>query len=543
MRVFEMRTLHAIALATLLFTMNGCGPTGPSVGSNNGSAGGCEVDADCPGSQICTEALCTVVEGEPRVIGFSLQPPKGSSYPAQIVPPAPIDLGEPLVIGATPGVRVAGTIELVGVSGQASGQLKFKQRSTRDPFVGETRVEASTYELFVAPGRYDISFFPDDQTLPTRIWRDVRLELDTDPRLRLNAETVQITGTLSRTDALTREAVRVEGALVFAVARESGSVTSTAITNDSGEFSFNALQDSGIYDLYVAPAEPNRPDEGRRINYVPDVSFPGAFEIEDSDWSNLLDENPDARSLSLSLGEYTQPLEVRVRLSVPEDVERDIDWTDTSVTLETSAGMGVMRVRQKTGADGVLDLPLILGDYAVEVRTPPGMPVASARFESYSVDAGGPLDSLELVLRRQVEGVVISPEGRPVTSAQVTMTPREGDLAEPIAVSTDAVGKFSAWVDDVDYRVVVASPDAALPRFTVDVSDLDSLETIQLPSPVVARGEVLGTPLMSDEGGDWRELGDVVVRAFEMVDDERVILGEGKTDDDGTFRIILPARQ
>jgi len=529
--------LRTYALLLALHAVAGCGKHADPVKP------GCVVDADCGGERVCREQLCVVVDDAPRRLGFNLIPSGGSPYPPQTVPVAGVRLDEPLTIGIDPGVKVSGAIQILGGSGDANGQLKFKQRALKNAFVRETRVDMNRYEVFVLPGRYDVTFFPDNASLPTRVWRDIALELDSDPKFQMNTRTVEIGGTLSRTDSATAESSRVRGALVFAVSRDTGSVSSTAVTNEAGDFTIHVLEDSGLYDLHVAPAEPNRFDPEQVPNYVPEASFESAFRVDGAQWENLL--YPEAASLGLSLGEYGYaPIEFQFRLSA--DTDMDIDWTGSSVSLETEAGRGKLTIRHRVDSSGRFTLPLILGTYAVEVRTPPGLPVASARIEALTFSATSPTVTFDLGLRELVEGAVQSHDGTFVAGAQLSAVPLSGGrLAEPLNVPTDERGFFHLWLDDVPYRITISPADPTLPRGVVDWEPGSaSLETIRLAEPALTWGKVLGTPTNGDASEDWRELPDVVIRAFEeSAAGEPIVLGESKTDAQGAFRIVLPARE
>lgn len=527
-----MRRSLIAAFATLMLAA--CGGDDPST---NNAAAECSIDSDCSGGKVCRAALCTVVETEPRRLGFRLTPPPMSTYPPQVVPIRALPADEPVQIGLDPGVRVAGALSYIASErGPGSGRLKF--RRTSDDFTGEATVTGNEYELFLPPGSYVVTFFPENPERPTRVWNDVDIELDTDPKLQLPEATVQILGTLSRTDPISRESSVVPNAHVFATNAESGVTSSVATTNESGTFAINVPATSGVYDLFVSPVEPNAYGDQDQIAYIPDAKFTAAFEVDENDWVNLLDENPDTDVLGVSLGEYGySPLSIPFRLQF----DGDIDWTGTTVTLRTEAGRGIVSIRQRLDAGGEFELPLVTGLYEAIVRTPPALPVRSSSISNIEVDPEGIVLTLEP--RTNASGTVVGPSGDPLAGADVRFTPIEAEtLAQPISVKTDADGGYAVWLEDEPYRLSVVPSDPSLPRHVSIVENGTVPAVVEIVEPVLVWGTILGTP--SEGSSDsWRALPDVSVEVVEEDASGMVrVIGEGQSTESGDFKVVIGAR-
>ena len=127
-------------------------------------------------------------------------------------------------------------------------------------------------------------------------------------------------------------------------------------------------------------------------------------------------------------------------------------------------------------------------------------------------------------------------------SATIEATPVEGEVEEITTTTTDAEGKFTLWLEKKDYVVTVTPQDAALPIATVTLSgkeDEMSSDTIVVAEPTVLWGAVFATV---DDTETLEAVADVVVRAFETIDGVTSRIGSGTTNEDGAFKLIVPAR-
>jgi hypothetical protein len=474
-------------------------------------------------------------------MGFRLEPAPGSQYPAQSVPFRELRTDQAIQIGLEPGVRVAGSLSWVGENpgGPDAGRLKFTQLGG-DGFTGETTVDGNEYQIFVPAGRYDVRFFPSDPDRPTYAWKDIEIELDTNPGLQLVRDLVTLTGTLSRTDAVTGESAFVQNARVFATSRSNGVTSTVATTDESGRFTIAVSSDSGLYDLHVAPATPNTYEANEFSNYVPEATYEKAFSVGPDSWTDLLSDG-GADLLSISLGEYGYA-SLRFGFRLQAAGLDDIDWSGTTVILSTQAGEGTLNIRQRLEKNPVFELPLILGTYAISVKTPPNSPVASTRVEGLEL-ANAREVKLEVERRQKVEGLVRDSEDQPLENAQLDFEPVTDDsLIQAASAVTDASGKFSVWLDDVTYRVTVTPADPNLPRRVLDATPDEIPEALQIAEPALVFGSVLGTPADEQDPDAWPPLPDVRVRILERVDDETIPVGEGQTNDKGEFQIVIPAK-
>lgn len=527
-----MKSLRLLAVLALFGCGFGCGEGVNPPPMINSVVGECAVNSDCDGDLVCRAAICAVVEDEPRALGFRLVPPPTSTYPAQTIGVKEIVSDMPVQIGLHPGVHVAGEIRWIGSdAGPGSGQLKF--RSQTDDFSSETAVQANAYSLYVPTGTYAITFLPANPAQPTHVWRDVVVSLDTDPRLQLSRDHVRVLGTLVRTDALTGESHFVEEARVFATAPGSGVTSSVSVTDPNGNFDLLVPEDAGVFNLHIAPAEPNALKSDPTTPYVPEATFEGAFEVSGRQWSNRLD-GQDTDVLAVSLGDYANvPIAVPVRLTLDGATP---DWTGTTATLRTHAGHGTVTVRQHVDRDGVFELPLIAGVYEALVRTPAGHPARSMRLQDLEITSSG--INLVLKSRPNVRGTVVGPNGEPL-DAELRFVP-VSDVAQQISVRTDEDGTYSTWLDTEPYTLTVLPSDTTLPRRVLQIENAELPETIQLSEAVVVWGSVFGMP--SETSQTWEGVRDVAVHVLEKSNDALHVVGEGQTNEAGEFRIVLGTR-
>ena len=530
-----MRAIQILMVAIVL-TALGCGGDRAS----NNSPAECTADSDCTNAKVCRASLCTVAETSPRMLGFRLSPPPSSTYPSQSVAIRELPADEPVQIGLDPGVRVAGALSYVGEeSGPNEGRLKFRRHG--DDFTAESAVVTREYELYVPAGTYQVTFFPADTKRPTRVWDGVRIELDTDPRLQMVRETVEIVGTLSRTDLVSRESAVVASARVFATSRQSGITSSVTTTGTTGSFTIHVPPDSGAFDLHVAPMEPNSYEQDENgANYIPDARFDGAFRVEGEEWINLVDENPNAGVLAISLGEYGYaPLSIPVQLRLEgEDVA---DWSGTTVTLRTEAGRGSISVRHRLGPRGEFALPLVMGLYDAIVRTPPSLPARSMEISNLEIDPQGII--LTLTPLANVTGEVRGPSGDPLEGAELRFVPVDsGSLTQQVSVKTEPDGRYQVWLEDAPYLLTVLPSDPGLPRYVGVVQGADVPASIRIDEPVLVWGTVFGTPAQADSD-DWEALPNVSVQVVES-DENGVhrVVGENQTNERGDFRVVIGAR-
>ena len=480
--------------------------------------GECSDATDCPSAQVCMSGLCGVRDVEPREIGFQIVPPETTSFPQQTVPVTSLDLTTPVTIGLEAGVQVAGRIAFVESANVGpAGTLTFRRRS--DGFQNQVRQDDGAYATFVPAGRYDVTFIADDPAIPQRVWLDVAFDLDSDPKFTIPQATdyVVVTGSVSRRDARTNDALNVGGARVYAVSRDTKGLSTIAVTDEDGFFEISVLPDSGDYDIRIAADDDNA--------LVPKVGLDDAFSVRGNDWVST--KTPESPILSVTLGTYELPNDrVEIRVDAPEVS----DWTGYSASIVADLGMGAVTLRYDL-VDGRFETPGF--DTAqLTITTPEDSPFDTFE-QAVSKDNNLPI---QLPMRDQWEAVVVDMNAN---SVEARIELRALDQLRSAATTTPD-GEVDVWVPEGITSIRIVPTQTTLPTFEFAVGDRLPSQ-VEIPQPSIVSGTVFGAPEAADRES-WRPVDAVSVRAFERRDDERVVLGEGFTNADGEFRIVIPAR-
>jgi len=483
----------------------------------------CRIDSECPDEQICRLGVCGGREKEPRKIGFTLIPPDGSSLPVQRIRAASIQIDTPLQLLVNSGARVSGKISFIGSTISPSGSLTFSDEMSE--FSVQTQAERGEYSVVLPVSSYRITFVPTDPNTPSKVWRNIRFERDSDPKLTIPApEYTQISGTLSFVDEESDESRTISGARIFAVSKETGSLSTVTTTNDEGSFEIRVLPDSGEYDLRVISTQENK--------RVPDTTFDTFFISTEKGWTSSSGE--DIATLPVSLGRYSVSNEIRrVKLKSQNPLD---SWEEFDVLISYQAGKGEVRLRPLVGRNGEFEIPEVDTNATFNIIAPPQSLLSSVVVEGSLVD----ISDIFCPEKLRLKGRVVNMDGDGVAS-RLEATPSKGEGVRILA-TTNEEGEFEIGLEPFPYVVTAIPQDGAIARaiFNADGKNdkVDTERTITIPEPTLVWGKIF-----IQSGDSLDPLEDVTIQAFRGKGKGRLKIGEARSDEDGSFKLIVPKEQ
>jgi hypothetical protein len=492
---------------------------------------------------LCAHAKCATCDPpgtDVRELAFAVVPTNSSPFLPQRVSMRPVELGNPVHIGLESSIQIVGSITFAGsASPGPSGVLSFQRSYHSTTHMQQVRVDRGlSYSAFVLPGQYDVALLPDEPTIPGMVWRDIDLTLDTDPKLTIPSPSnlLNLNGTISHNIGTDESygVQRVHQAKVVALNRETRVSSSVALTDSEGTFALSFLPDSGVYDLWITRSE----DEA----VIPDVVLEDVIECDANQCRNLLEsETSNSQIVAVSLGTYSTDIQSSSLQLKSESPEKPIDWSGTVVEFSRDLGLGQLRVRAQVADDGRVAGNLPPGTYQVHVRTTSDSPAAT---HSSVISLEGDNATLLLPIRQRLQGVIRDASGERVDRARVEFEAQglvNDVLASSPTVSTDEEGRFSAWLDAVPYQMTIVPLDPGLPWAIIALDSLekDQERTFTLAAGRLVRGTILGQGRGADAG--WDPVPDASIQVLEKIDGLSVRIGEGLTDGQGAFQIILPS--
>lgn len=490
----------------------------------------CIADSECPTQLICRYDVCVSSEVVPRELSFRLVPPNSTTWKPQSVSASTVDVDEPVTIALVPSIRVAGKLLYVNESNQVrpdgpSGVLTFR-REGQNQSLEQYRVESdSRYSTFLLPGRYDVSFIPEDSSAPPVGFGTRDFVLDTDPELTVPVRSVSVTGSLRDSPGPGIRAEAVRDASVVAVSRTTGALSSVGTTDAQGFFTFNVLPQADLYDLRVS-YETN--------DYLREITIFQALDCTMAKCTNLLGEDDTFQvSLEATVGDSLQR---QVNL-VPERTELVPDFSDVVIEMNGTMPWGTARVRRTLDASGSFTARLPDGDYEVVVSTPQSFPLSGKRDSLvFAIDDTAITIGLSPKVSASIE--VLDLENLPATDARLEF--QRQDASDPVVLTADSEGRVNVLLEDAPHRIVITAMQNGVGRGVVEWSPSMPTMSVQLPAAAVLTGSVLGAPTDASNK-EWQAVEDVAVQVLENYDGSQVTVGETTTRADGTFRVIIPA--
>lgn len=559
-----------LGLAILLNTLvvGGCGLT---LSSEARVENNCSSNADCPGA-TCDVGLgmCVSPAEETLRIGLEITPPAGpTAVSAATHSLGPFDIDGPedslnLMLPAP--IKVVGTVRSPGSPDPVGATVRFQRpgnfvgaravdieaRTTAEPAIVEDGAEADYSTELVPDLDYDIVVEPagewESRYPPLHFSHSIPgggdvIRIDIDYPDSLEEVVGYVIGSMD---------APVDGLSIWAVDADTGErVSSTAVTGESEDLG------AGEFSILLSPGV-TEASYRIRIGTGETTTSPTIF----ADPQNAF---PDARGYKRILVPMFTPVCYRgtVELGDTGEVapEASLTFTSRNVIEEDLGLRGTFRTTIVTETDGSFEAQLLPGTYEVLV-TPP----VDHELERFGVlfettfqilVEGNPGECVQgqlftLPERARVGGTVRTADGRLMGGAQVTASALGRALDELSAArynrtgdtATDPTGQFNLPLDVGVYDLFIKPPDESdfpwivRPDLIIGSSDPTYSDIYQLSAPVPVSGTITGVT------------GDMVgteIRAFAVVTsadgaERSVAVGRTLVEEDGSFRLLLPAR-
>ncbi len=557
------------------------GPDGPPL---------CSQDADCSGGAVCapnsqmcvaqgTTKLTASVRLVPPTLGALALEEQYVSVELNSDTHANFQLHRPLrVVGrvflednplsavASVEVAVAGASEIPGLEAQAQAVsgLPFL------PGLGETQKPSpeGSFEFYVLKNRmYDIyvhlpalssqdlppyhvrrSFSPlPNAADPYTVTMDLQV-----PSL---GSYVPLQGTLVWRSTPGAEVAAFSGAKIVAFSKETGNVSSSAVTAADGTFQLMVQPPEGMpsetYSLQLRPSAVNE--------LVPELTL--------GDVSTA--ETPELGEFELLGSMVPQDVVVTVG-GVPEDQAASL--VGAVVRAESSWGEnGSLVIERSLQGTTWTSMKLPPGLYNFSI-TPPSQSLWSSTWQSVTIQdigavQGAESQQVEFVMepRHSLTGKLATPGGRLVADAQVRAIryatpfgmdiPRKDSAASVFSTFSNSDGSYALSVDSGTYLLVVDPPlSSGLPRTLLwDVVVVEPSEAdvpIHLPHTFAGDVQATNGQPSEDSGTAATELilGPAAGIRLEVYDPSwpanisPIPLAEGLTDESGHFVLLMPAQ-
>jgi hypothetical protein len=489
----------------------------------------CTDDALCPAGEVCVFGLC-LDPSDQQLSRVDIEIDGGGTLPVQSVFDVDLRTSPRVDIELLAGVLVTGSVVTAGAAPVDAVVVAQPPRSVPGRVLAPaSSTDASgTFSLLAIDGlRYSMTISPSSAGLPPRY--DIGFDAEADDGagtqslepLLVEPGAIVVSGTVVAGEGAGAQGIDGLDVRVSAGGRR---VSSAARTSLGGEF-FLAL-----------PA----PDVGLTLDILPTVDNPAFPRVVIENL--VLDASVDLGELSL--GAVVGPARFVARVVGADGAP----VTGAVIAIRGDVGAGVFTTLLQADDTGAIEGSLPHATYQAIVVGPPQLASAGLLIvDELDVPSSNAEVVFTLPARVPFAGTVIDADGAALPAATLTLLrigdvegAREEVLADTaIAFSalSDALGQFSLAVDPGLYRVATRPPPGrGAPAFSerVLVGQNGLRRDRVLPARAVVAGSVsfAGAPVPS-----------AYLRIFSSIVDERqaaILLGEGVTDDDGAFEIVVP---
>lgn len=489
----------------------------------------CLHDDECAQGQICDQGLCSVAGAPSVVLAMHFSPPEGSGILPQQRLQVEVQRGRQVPdIQLQPTVIVSGTVRSAGP--QPGGSMAASVVASPRAAIPGTSLRRETMAAqgsgfalsLVANTEYQAVVAPERSDLPPVVFELPSLTTHSDHHFELPAHYRRLTGRVVVTpseDAAYPEP-GIAGLRVQAFSESSRSARSTlGLTDEDGAFELLLPPGSERCTLRISPT-PESP-------YYPTV-----------EWTGL---DVSAR---LGLGELAlgagggRPITVAGLLQTPEgDALGDV----AVVTFRAELGNGRFETEVRSDPSGEFKVDLLPGDYSVQIVPPINGPHALTVVQREVAEGRQMLGAIPLRSKSLLQGRVLGPAAEPVAGVAVeALLVGNGDtegLYRSLQTLSATDGSFALELDPGQHDFTLIPP-----RYTGMPRALE--RNLPLDEAGAARDFVLREPSVIH--GVLRQPGgtpapDVQVQVFALTEQGADLVGEGKSDSEGSYVIVLPA--
>ncbi|TVR02232.1 MAG: hypothetical protein EA398_08405 [Deltaproteobacteria bacterium] len=530
----------------------------------------CSTSADCPEGYSCQSGLCAQGFDTPLRIVLHLRPPQSASGLAPQLAELDVRLGTPVPdLVVTPPVRYFGTVVYDAVNpdervAARNAEIRFVPvgpwAHLFDPVTAiseETAARAGYWDVALSPGTYDVTIRPAMPNTPPTRFSNVLITDSTERTFVIPpAERARpLRGRLVRRDDASGADVPAAGVRVQAFSLDRTHLSTSGVTDASGEFLVHAPLEASRYRLSVRPTQdsaapvPNitfepvhLTEQTRDDVFTFDMGRQGApvelsVHVRAPDGSPVPGANLSARSGALpTLPDTSSEDSLPPQTADPRRVRPEALSYAASARTD-DAGRAVLTLFPQR-----YTLSVIPQDPALAIQSVRDVEIAPAVRET-SLD-------IELGERVEVQGVVLAPNGvDPVVDARVTFQPlRDEETFAELGVTPQLLGAYAQTGEDGRFvlralpgtqRVEITPPAqrglarAIFPvRVEVDGEPPED-HVFVLPESGVVSGRTLrpdGSPLVGAEVNAWILDGNTARTVATSI-----------TGAEGVYRLLLPA--
>jgi len=547
--------MRALGLTVLLVSILGC-PDGQKPVSQDGSCGG---NTRCPSELSCALPLGACVEANISGTQYGIQaiPPRGSGLLTEqwLID----DSEEEQALFFPAPQRVSGVIKELGnplapslpaqIMGESPGLIPGTVLNASARAIEGVNEDFEAFEMQVIPERtYRFFVFPEDESRPPQVDEKVFAPGESDYLISLPAKEgafayPRVVGKLMEpplSGLETDEPTPAQNAVVFA--RQSSQINSqggdsTQATPESklGGFELRVSPGAGQYRLWATSVidpeeiEPIVPLTALEVEKGDTVQVAGEFgEVKDV---GTLMVNPRPLTPILvrveTKGTRLPVDKASIHLSASLSGNESIDWYGVSGSFSPGVWQGLVPP----------------GDYVIDI-SPPRSSGMARKEQSISVALDSPEWTFQVTPMNPVTGTVSGWGGQLLPNAILLLIQLDAPMAPPVEARANAQGVFEVALSPGQYKtLVIPAEGSKVPRFTTPsftVGETTSVvHAIQGPTPHLLEGQLLdpeGVPVPNTRVEVYS-----LDKGAEGVLLHEAIQGEGTTDENGQFQLLVPA--
>ena len=504
----------------------------------------CEMDSkqsvECLSDEICQNKYgegWECVEGNCRW-------PEPQKVAIQVFPPNNTELAVHQVLGVEVDPRMRALDLHLKAPRLFSGQVRFPKNDDEEVIPIPSRIvfqasqkipntslhedvhtfnaDSGDFEVpLVSKIEYDIMIYPDSShILPYKLRN---FEINDDTQLLFSLPSTDkyplLTGTLLRIDPNSQLQVPVEGAEVFAMMEIGGIGSTIAKTDSYGVFRLFLPPDVETYSLKIRPSEDNPS--------VPEMNT-DLFTIDgEENWEYG----------EIVMGEFGNSFvwDGVVLGSMDEPIH------SVTISLSSHVGEGNYHTQTVSDEEGHFQVSLLPGTYRIQLVTLSQDSYASSDIDNFLIENQSS-SGHEFFLEPKLifSSSVLDGNGEPLIDTFVKAEPVSQNTVEsfPEPAYTDEEGQFSLMLDPGTYNFIfIPSEESNLPRWIEQDVEVYSAQDDKIFT-VVRSSMVLGRVLDPER----EPVPDSRVEIFSVDEytNTAILIGNGLTDDEGSFEIIIP---
>lgn len=511
----------------------------------------CSSDADCLIAESCVAQRCIHTSSETYDIGIRLTYPNALELPVTLykhVQPGS-KLGEfpqPTPINTTVTIRQNG-VPMIGT-------LTFTQANSWHGLEDQRAVALTQdFRIDLNPGIYNITFFPEDKSLPTMFFDNIQVDelnrfIDLD--VTTSSDSLTNTNWYARNFTITYNANAqfsnshspdpnddedfTDNKIIVRVSDKNSPASTAEITLDPDNPQADTLlppQQLNSSRAYKIVMSQNLTPRLKLTNVLGEFivnlkTTQYAPEFSDTYGVNVWDVQKQLGHLSFASDSINTNAHVTVTAHTPKDGLPSYHWNFSS--------------SERSGDDGYffIEYPIIDAQkltYTVQVTFDPDSSLASETFTFDDIQA---ISQIPIQNKIILSGSVYKPDGSPLPEATLTFTTRDSGRSagcEPII--TDQDGHYTVSLDRMTYDVAIEPPKSlGLPNafFKIDKPEQTQMtRDFALPFPSL----VYGTCIDNARQPLQKVHTEVFIRDNEGFTRK---LDTAASDHTGTFRLFIP---